>query len=199
MNFNDLIGLARLTFRNPAQAVRTLQALDLPLAARWMALAVSVLLSTVLMVLIIKARPDSVLPILRDVPMQPVAYVLLQLAALGIGSWLLTVMGRAVGGQADFADVLLVVAWIELLLLSAQTVQAVVLLVSPLLSSLLGLVATAAIAWVSVQLLRAVHGIANPLVVILGLVAAFMLTVFFLSILAAVFGLIPEIPAEVQS
>lgn len=198
MNFDDLIGLARLTFRNPAQAVRVLQSLDLPLSARWMVLAVSVLLSTVLMVLVIQARPDAVLPFLRDLPMQPVAYVVLQLAALGMGAWLLTVMGRAVGGHADFADVLLIVAWIEILMLVAQTVQGVVLMVSPLLSSLIGLVATVAIAWVSIQLLRAVHGIANPLVVILGVVGAFMLTVFVLSIIAAVFGLIPELPAEVQ-
>lgn len=199
MNFDDLIGLARLTFRNPAQAVRVLQSLDLPLSARWMVLAVSVLLSTVLMVLVIQARPDAVLPFLRDLPLQPVAYAVLQLAALGMGSWLLTVMGRAVGGQADFADVLLIVAWIEILMLVAQAVQGVVLMVSPLLSSLIGLVATVAIAWVSIQLLRAVHGIANPLVVILGVVGAFMLTVFVLSIIAAAFGLIPELPAEVQS
>lgn len=198
MNFDDLIGLARLSFRDPAQAVRQLRALDLPLAARWMALTLAVVLSTVLMVLVIQARPDSVMPILRDVAAQPFAYVLLQLAALGIGSWLLTVMGRAVGGQADFADMILVVAWIELLMLSAQVVQAVVLMVSPLLSSLIGLAARLLIAWMSVQLIRAVHGIANPVLVILGLVAAFLLTAFVLSLIAAAFGLIPEIPAELQ-
>lgn len=199
MNFDDLIGLARLTFRNPAQAVRALQALDLPLAARWMVLAVPVLLSTVLMVLVIRANPDAVMPILHDLPMQPVAYALLQLSAVGLSAWLLTVMGRAVGGEADFADVLLIVAWIQMLFLAAQTVQAVVLMVSPLLSSLIGLVTTLGIIWASVQLMRAVHGIANPLIVVLGMVASLMLTVSLLSIIAAAFGLIPEIPVEVQS
>ena len=199
MNFDDFIGLLRLTFRNPAQAVRALQALKLPLAARWMALVVTVILSTLLMILVINVKPDSVMPIIAGVVGQPIAYVILQLLGIAIASWLLTTLGRGVGGKADFPDVLLVITWIEVLLLSAQFVQSVALLISPLLSSLIGLVTTVMIVWAAIQLLRAVQGIANPLVVILGLVASFMVTVFILSVVAAAFGLIPELPAEVQS
>lgn len=199
MNFDDFIGLLRLTFRNPAQAARALQALKLPLAARWMALVVTVILSTLLMILVINVKPDSVMPIIAGVVGQPIAYVILQLLGIAIASWLLTTLGRGVGGKADFPDVLLVITWIEVLLLSAQFVQSVALLISPLLSSLIGLATTVMIVWAAIQLLRAVQGIANPLVVILGLVASFMVTVFILSVVAAAFGLIPELPAEVQS
>ncbi|WBU61247.1 YIP1 family protein [Paracoccus albus] len=199
MNFDDFIGLLRLTFRNPAQAVRALQALKLPFAARWMALMVTVILSTLLMILVIKAKPDSVMPIIAGVVGQPIAYVILQLLGIAIASWLLTNLGRGVGGKADFPDVLLVITWIEVLLLSAQVVQSAALMISPLLSSLIGLATTVMIVWAAIQLLRAVQGISNPLVVILGLVASFMVTVFILSIVAAAFGLIPELPAEVHS
>ncbi|TKW65786.1 MAG: hypothetical protein DI616_12970 [Paracoccus denitrificans] len=199
MTADDLIWLARLSFRNPGQAVRQLQALALPVSARWMALVISVVLSTVLMVVTIRIRPETVMPVLGEVANQPFAYAMLQLSFVAISAWLLTGMARAVGGRGDFGDVILVIAWIEFLLLIAQLLQLILLIVSPLLASLFGLASMIMITWVSVQLLRAVFGIANPLIVIMGLVAAFLLTAFLLSIIAAAFGLIPELPAEVSS
>ncbi|MDO5641119.1 MAG: Yip1 family protein [Paracoccus sp. (in: a-proteobacteria)] len=194
MRFDDLIGLARLSFLDPAQAVRRLRALDLPMSARWMVLALAVLLSTLLMVMIVNARPDGVLPLILDVARQPLLYVAMLYTALAIGAWVLTTLGRAMGGRAEFADILLIVAWIEMLLFSMQLVQSVILLVSPLLSALIGLVAMLLVAVASVRLIGVLHGFDNLLIVVVLIFISFIATVFLLSIVVTVLGIAPQLP-----
>ena len=198
MSFDDLIPLLRLSFRDPAGVYRRLRALDLPVSASWMALSVSVLLSTLLVAFAAMSRPEAMMPILLFMIARPLPFALMQLAGLAVGTWFLTVLGRAVGGRGRFADLLLGMAWIELLFLAAQVVQTVLVLVSPLLASLVGLAASILVVWVSVQIVKAAHGFSNAILVFFGMIVSFIVTILFLSVLAAALGLVPDIPAEVQ-
>lgn len=199
MSFEDFLPLFRLSFRDPAAAYRHLRALNLRPEASWIALAVSVLLSTLLAALSAAAQPEMMMPVLREMIAQPISFAMLQMAGLAIGTWLLTAFGRAAGGRGSFADLLLAMAWIELLFLASQAVQTVLQLVSPLLAGLFGLVATVIVVWISVQMIRTAHGFANAILVFFGIIATLIATVFLLSIVAAALGIVPEIPAEVLS
>ncbi|MBA4490401.1 Yip1 family protein [Paracoccus sp. S1E-3] len=194
----DLVILTRNSLRDPALAVRQLQKLDLPMQVRWMALALVVVLSAILGTLAVKIFPELAQGGLGIPELSPLARVALQTGGMVLTAWLIAAVGRAFGGQGDFPDALLVVIWLEFLLLAAQAAQVVLMLVFPFLGSILGIAALVLIAWLSVQMIKALHGFSSAVLVFLGLIGATMVTLIFLTVLAGAFGLMPELPAEVQ-
>ncbi|MEZ5723495.1 MAG: YIP1 family protein, partial [Paracoccaceae bacterium] len=117
MTFDDLLGLARLTLRNPAQAVRVLQSLDLPMAVRWMGLIVIVSLSSILASLATRIFPVLTESSLNLPDLSPISRAGLQLGGMVLSAWLVAGIGRAFGGQGDFPDALLILVWLECLML----------------------------------------------------------------------------------
>ncbi|MFV0291886.1 MAG: Yip1 family protein [Paracoccus sp. (in: a-proteobacteria)] len=196
MTFSDLIIILRNTFQTPAGAMRQLQALELPISARWMALLLAVSLSTLLSAIVVGLYPQAAHPVLGILMVQPVVFALLQLGGTTIGAGLLALLGRAFGGRGNFADSLLLVAWVELLFLVIQAVQVLLLLILPPLSSLLGVVAMIAMIWVMVRMVQELHGFSNAVLVLLGLIFGTFLAVLILSVLAAALGFMPDLPPE---
>lgn len=197
MTFDDLLGLARLTLRNPAQAVRVLQSLDLPMAVRWMGLIVIVSLSSILASLAMRIFPVLTESSLNLPDLSPISRAGLQLGGMVLSAWLVAGIGRAFGGQGDFPDALLILVWLECLMLAVQALQIVVMLLFPLFGSMLGIAALLAMVWLSVQMVKELHGFRNAALVFLGMMGAGLLTLIVLSVLAGALGLMPDIPAEV--
>ncbi len=198
MTFDDFLNLARNTFRDPQLALRQLQSLRLPVAARWMALVALVSLSAIMATIAVRIFPIAVDGGLGLPHLTPISRALLQLMGLVLTAWLITAVGRAFGGHGDFPDALLVVVWLETLLFVAQTAQLVVMLLFPFFASLLGIVAVVTVLWATVRMVKALHGFQNTALVLLVMLGTTMLMVIFLSVMAGALGLLPEITAEVQ-
>ena len=194
----DLVTLTRNSLRDPALAVRQLQSLNLPMQARWMALAVVVALSAILGTLAMQIFPQLAEGSLGIPVLSPLARVVLQTGGMVLTALLIANVGRAFGGQGDFADALLIVIWLEFLLLIAQAAQVVLMLVFPFFGSILGIAALVVIAWLSVQMIKALHGFSSAFMVFVGLIGATLVTLIFLTVLAGAFGLMPQLPPEVQ-
>ena len=198
MRMGDLVQLAQVSLRDPALAVRQLQSLNLPMQARWMALAIVVALSAILGTLAMQIFPQLAEGSLGIPVLSPLARVVLQTGGMVLTALLIANVGRAFGGQGDFADALLIVIWLEFLLLIAQAAQVVLMLVFPFFGSILGIAALVVIAWLSVQMIKALHGFSSAFMVFVGLIGATLVTLIFLTVLAGAFGLMPQLPAEVQ-
>ena len=194
----DLVTLTRNSLRDPALAVRQLQSLNLPMQVRWMALAVVVALSAILGTLAMQIFPELAEGGLGIPVLSPLARVALQTGGMVLTAWLIATVGRAFGGQGDFPDALLIVIWLEFLLLVAQAAQVVLMLVFPFFGSILGIAALVVIAWLSVQMIKALHGFSSAFMVFVGLIGATLVTLIFLTVLAGAFGLMPQLPPEVQ-
>lgn len=82
-------------------------------------------------------------------------------------------------------------------MLAVQALQIVVMLLFPLFGSMLGIAALLAMVWLSVQMVKELHGFRNAALVFLGMMGAGLLTLIVLSVLAGALGLMPDIPAEV--
>ncbi|MDO5603602.1 MAG: Yip1 family protein [Paracoccus sp. (in: a-proteobacteria)] len=199
MTFDDLITLTRNSFRDPDLAVRQLQSLDLPMSARWMALVLAVALSSFLAVLAALLFPVAVQPVIAVLSRDPFVLAAVQMAGMALAAWLIAVIGGSFGGRGDFADSLLVVVWIELLLSAVQFVQVIVMPLFPLIASLLGVAGAIAFVWLAVHLIKALHGFQSALLVLFGMVGGVMMTAVFLSVLAASLGLLPQLPPEVMN
>lgn len=194
MSFDDLQALVGLTFRNPEAAARALIAANWPITARWMALVLAVSVSAVLAWISAQMFP---LPegeaALLSLTSQPMAMAGMQLVAVVLAAALMAGVGRMFGGQGRFEDALLLTVWIEAVLLIVQLVQVLLAVIMPALSGILGMLAVALFLWLTVQFTKALHGFRSGPKVFLGLIATAFIAGFALSVLAAAFGLLPEI------
>ena len=158
MKLGDLGELAVLTLRNPDAALRVLRGLDLPMAARWTALFLAVVLSRMLGVLLLMVLPVTGGEPLAALLTDPMTMAGIEFFGMVLTAFLVTVIGRMFGGHGTFADALLAVAWIELLLVALMAVQLVMLVLLPGTVDLLGIVVGALSIYLTVTMTKALHG-----------------------------------------
>lgn len=185
--------LVVLTLRDPAAALRILRSFELPMSVRWMALVLSVVLSTLLASLSLMLFPVEVQTAVSAVLAQPVTLALVQFVAMVVSALMMAQVGRLFGGQGNFADALLIVAWVELLLVGLQGLQLVLMMLVPATASMLSIIAFGLFLYLAVAMTKALHGFASTGKVVLGLVGSLFVLGFVLSLLAAAFGIVPEV------
>ncbi|PPB79711.1 Yip1-like protein [Albidovulum inexpectatum] len=182
------------TFREPRLAAQRLMALDLPVDARWAALGLVSILSVIethLAVMILPRLGQSPAFLMMA---NPLTAALMQFATLAIVSAAIAQGGRIFGGNGRFADALILVAWVEFVLTIAQLVQTVALLLLPPIGLAVGIAALAVFVWLMVQFTAALHGFADAMKVLLGLVAGFILMAVAAAIVFSALGLVPQMP-----
>ncbi|MDO5620364.1 MAG: YIP1 family protein [Paracoccus sp. (in: a-proteobacteria)] len=187
----NLRDLAVLTVRNPAMALRRLQALNLPMETRWMGLFLTVALSSILSWAASRLFPVEVDTLIARMTAQPLRLAAIQLVGMAGSAFLMARVGQLFGGRGSFADALLIVAWVELLLTGVQAVQVVLMLLFPAIATLLGVAAMIGFIYLAVQFTRALHGFRSVFLTMLCMFATLMLVGMALSMLAASFGLLP--------
>lgn len=194
MTFDDLKALMVVTLRDPAQAVAWLRGLNLPMGARWMALAVAVCLSAAM-----ASLASWLFPVPVDTPMsgvigQPMVLAVIQFGAVALAAAVMAGAGQMMGGRGSFADALLLAAWIEFMLLVVQSAQVVLMLIFPAVATVLGLAAVALFLWLTVQFTKALHGFELTVKVVLALFVALFVAGAIMSIVLSMMGLMPEVP-----
>ncbi|MTH78848.1 Yip1 family protein [Paracoccus aestuariivivens] len=193
MKFTDLGDLMVLTLRNPAHAVEVLRGLELTSGERWMVLMLAATLSSLLAGLARVMFPVPADDALSAILSSPVTLAGLQFAAMTISAGAVTVIGRAFGGQGEFEDALLLIAWVELILVGLQAMQVVLMLLVPPTATLMSLVAFGLSIYLTIAMTKALHGFTSTPKVALGLIGGVFLVATVLSVIAAAFGILPEV------
>lgn len=198
MTLKDLVDLAVLSVRNPAAAVRGLQSLNLPMGLRWTILAVAVLLSTLLAgaARVIFPIPEELENGLTRILAQPFQLVGIQFVSITLSAVLMASVGQMFGGKGDFADALLIIGWMQIILVFLQAVQLLLLGVAPFLSSILSLATVGLFLYLTIQFAKALHGFQSTFMVILGFIGTVFVMGFVLSLIAASLGIMPEVPTH---
>lgn len=130
--FRDLV---ILSVTDPAEAARRILALNPGREGMWTALLLAVVLNTIMYVV-----SDLVLPppppemAIFDMPAS--VYFGLLMVGLIVTGLALHRVGRAFGGGAQFADVMLLLTWLQILRVLALVVVLILALTAPLLSAL---------------------------------------------------------------
>ncbi|MFC3616503.1 Yip1 family protein [Lutimaribacter marinistellae] len=140
MNFAFWRTLAVTTVTDPASAARQIMAMEFPREVLWLALALAVVLNTTIQAAINVVFPpvDGMLP--------GVGTGLGAYAAIVGGGLILTIIslhrvGRWMGGQGTFNEVMALMVWMQFLRVVVQAASFVLLLTVPILSALLALAA----------------------------------------------------------
>lgn len=191
MRVGDAWPLLRLSLREPARAMAALRGLELSMAERWMALVLAAAASTLL-----AWGAEALFPVELAGPMSllsraPLLLAALQFAAAVLGAGLIAAVGRLFGGHGSFADALLVVAWVELVIVGLQVMQLGLTLIFPASAAALTVVAFGLYVYLLVRLTTAMHGFANPFLVALAMVGTLLLAGAVLGALLGALGLAP--------
>ncbi|WP_161470992.1 Yip1 family protein [Tropicimonas marinistellae] len=183
--------LVRETIQNPRGAAGRIIAQNYPASLMWEALllvvALSVLAGYAPMALLGPADEEItvILPAVFTSPLWLAAVqgVLLALAVLAIHR-----IGRSFGGQGRFADAIALMAWLQLLMVLLQIVQAVLILLAPTFSTLVGVAGVIAFFYLLTQFVCELHGFSRPGVVFFGILVSMIGLIMLMSILLGLLG-----------
>ncbi len=179
----DWPALVRLSFSEPEAGFRAVQALGLPMVARWMMVALAVVLGVVLAYLL------PALTGATEGAFQPFPFAMIQLGFNVLAIWLLANVGRMFGGTGSFADAVLLVGWLQLLMVGLQAVQVVVMLILPPLGAMVLILAIAAFFWLFSGFTCALHGFESRLMVLLGALGTLFAVTFVISFVLIILGI----------
>lgn len=171
MTLSDrLIQLARLTLEDPRAATRALLAEGVPMPARTAGLLLVAVVSALLASLQLGLNPQPMDPVSAFMLASPFRAAVVQWAFLALSVLLIHRVGRAFGGRGSFADSLLVVVWLQVLMLVVQALQLVTGILIPPLGGLIGLAGLVLFLWLMTCFIAELHGFASRGKVFLGMV-----------------------------
>ncbi len=177
-----LLTEARHTLQDPRSGVRRVIALGLPMQARWLGLGLIAVCSAILTHLSFGLIPVDDRDVLSDLMQSPFRTAALQgvllLAIVHMTYWL----GRARGGTGRFADALVVLVWLQLLMLGLQVVQLVVQVALPPLAGPVNLAGFAIFVWLLCNFIAELHGFKSLIAVFGGIVLGMFLLGFALAL-----------------
>jgi hypothetical protein len=197
MAFGPIPSLVRITLADPAEGVRRLQAMDLPVQVRGLAFAFVAIVTILPTEMLLLAVPEGDLTPLELAMRRPVAAALAQAVTMLLVAGAITVVGRWFGGRARFADAVVAVAWVQFILFLFQIAQFALLAVFPPIGVLFSLVSVGVLFWLMVGVTAALNGFSNRLLVLLAVVATGLVIAFCLGAVAAALGIVPGIAANV--
>ena len=165
-----LRSLAQLTLQDPRRAARVLLAEPVPMRARSAGLLLVAVVSAVLANLQAGLNPQPMDPLSAFMLASPFRTALFQWFFLALSIVLIDRVGRAFGGQGNFADALLVVVWLQLLTLALQFLQLVATLVAPPLAGIIGIGGFVVFLWLMTAFIAELHGFRSRGRVFVGMV-----------------------------
>jgi hypothetical protein len=171
-SFAALWALTRYTIEDPRAAARMLMAQNLPGRARWLLFGIVATASTLLTHIGYRLLPHDE-PALMDKAFETP----LETAVLQAGILLLTVagihrLGRWRGGTGSFADALLLIGWLQIVLLCIQVIQIAALVILPPVAEIVGIAGLVLSFWLLTQFITELHGFPSPWRVFAGILAA---------------------------
>ncbi len=183
----ELRHVMQLTVQNPRAAARHLMGWQLPLSTVWLGMAlmavVSALLSTLSFLLApAQSEPSMIEPSILAMLQNPLQVAVLQAVVMVIMAMLVQGVGRMFGGQGNFADALVLIAWTEALLCVLQLAQIALTVVSPSLAAAIGLFGMVLFVWVLSNFIAEMHSFASAGKVLFGIIG----TVLAISVLLAI-------------
>ena len=191
LSLSTLLPLAARTIREPRDTAQYLLRLNLPGDVLWQLLALVVVLSIILAELsnlAVSALSGVALP---DLFISPLLIGALQFVLLVGMVHAIFWVGRAMGGTGSLNDGLTLVTWLQFVMVCLQALQSVLLLISPSMATIVGLIGVVLLFWLLTHFVAVVHDFPS-----LGKVFGMILITLFaagfgLSILLRLLGIDP--------
>lgn len=175
----------------PTESARKALAMDIPAQALWTGLALVAVLNVMLVALlqVISPMPQA---------MQEQGFALSPFGFFGIiGIFFVLFVygifyaGRMIGGQGTLQATLTIVVWFQAVSLTLEGMQFVLVLISPAIGSIFGLLTLGALIWCFMNFINVLHGFDNLGKALGAIVLALIGTALVSGIILAVLGVGP--------
>lgn len=165
--------------------------LNLPREALWTGLALAAVLNVVLLAVLQLISPAPIAFEGQAFALSPFAYA----AIIGIFLTLFVFgtlyTGNFMGGTGTLAGTLTVIVWFQSISLTLEAIQVVLVLISPAIGSIFGLLSLGALIWCFLNFINVLHGFNNLGKAAITAILALIGTAMCAGIVLAVFGLGP--------
>lgn len=157
-DFQNLLRAVIRSLSDPAEIAGEIVAMEWPREALWTALALVTVLNVLLLALLqmISPVPDALEQ--QGIVLSPFTYTLLVGAFLVLFVVTVQGFGRMLGGQGNFDATLTLMVWFQVISLSLEAVQFVLVLVSPVIGGLFGMVSLGLLLWCIMNFIDVLHG-----------------------------------------
>jgi hypothetical protein len=183
LSLSTLLQLARFTVQSPREGARMVMRADLPMPARWVALALMAVVSSLMAHLSMRLMPMESQAQMGGMMASPIQTAILQAALMLVSVHAVYHIGRWRGGQGSFADALILMGWLQFLLLILQVVQIVTQIILPPLSNLIGFVSIGIFLWLISNFIAELHRFSSVFKTMLAVLATLFAAGFILSLL----------------
>jgi hypothetical protein len=187
LSLSALLQLARFTAQSPREGARMVMQADLPMPARWVALALMAVVSSLMAHLSMRLMPMDAQAQMGGMMASPIQTALLQAALMLVSVHAVYHIGRWRGGRGSFADALILMGWLQFLLLILQVLQIVTQIILPPLSNLIGYVSIGIFLWLISNFIAELHGFPSVFKTMLGVIGTLFAAGFILSLLLLAF------------
>lgn len=186
----SLLQLARFTVQSPREGARMVMQANLPIPARWVALALMAVVSSVVAHLSMGLMPTEAQAQMGGMMASPISTAIFQAGLMVVSVHAVFWIGRWRGGRGSFADALILVGWLQFILLILQVVQIVAQIILPPVSNLIGFASIGIFLWLLSNFIAELHGFRSVFMTMLGVLATLFAAGFVLSfiLLAAIGG-----------
>lgn len=189
LSLSALLQLARFTVQSPREGARMVMQANLPMPARWVALALMAVVSSVLAHIAMRLMPQEAQNQMGGMMASPINTAILQALLMLASVYAIHWLGRWRGGSGSFADALILMVWLQFILLILQVIQIAVQVVVPPLMDVIGFLSIVLFMWLISNFIAELHGFKSVIMTFLGVLATLFLAGFVLSlILLSVIG-----------
>tara|TARA_R110002072_G_scaffold8346_3_gene43072 strand:+ start:225 stop:803 length:579 start_codon:yes stop_codon:yes gene_type:complete len=140
------------TIIDPAKVARQIMARRYTRGTLWTGLALVSIVSVILLRLLY-----FVAPVAMPMGFTPNLYGLVMASVLVILTFALYLTGQVFGGKATFPHSFAIIIWLEAVALVIRAVQAIVYLISPVMSSYVSIFGIVALLWILLNFVKQVH------------------------------------------
>lgn len=194
INFQTWMRAVWLSIMEPSKMAERAIGLNLPREALWTGLALVAVLNVVLLSLLQLLSPAPIAFEDQVFALSPFAYVAIVGAFLAMLVGGTFYVGKMMGGVGSFAATLTIIVWFQTVSLTLEAVQLALVLISPAVASLFGMLSLGALIWCIVNFVNVLHGFESLGKALAVIVLALIGTALCAGIVLAIFGVGPAGP-----
>jgi hypothetical protein len=191
LDFQSWMRAVWTSIMEPSDSARKVVGMDVPREALWTALALIAVINVILLASLQMVSPAPIAFQESAFSLAPFAYVVI------IGVFLVLFVGgtyyvgRLLGGIGTLTATLAIIVWFQSISLTLEAIQLLLVLISPAIASIFGLLSLGALIWCFVNFVNVLHGFENIGKSIIAIALALISTAMVSGIILAILGLAP--------
>jgi hypothetical protein len=142
----------------PSDSARKVIAMDIPREALWTALMLIAVLNVLLVEVLKLLSPAPAAFEQQAFAMSPFGFFAIISVFLVVLVFGVSYAGRMMGGKGTLPATLAIVVWFQSISLTVQIVQIVLIVISPAIGSIFGLLSLGALIWCFINFINILHG-----------------------------------------